>query len=55
MPATEEALALKKKGNEAFSKHEWINAIDLYSKAIDSYDSDPIFYSNRCQVSAQIL
>lgn len=51
MPASEEALALKKKGNEAVSKHEWLNAIDFYTKAIESYDTDPIFYSNRCQVS----
>ncbi|MDI1491744.1 MAG: Palmitoyl-protein thioesterase 1 [Ramalina farinacea] len=28
MPAPEEALAFKKRGNEAFSKHEWLNAVD---------------------------
>ena len=51
MPAPEEALAFKKRGNEAFSKHEWLNAVDAYSKAIEVYSSDPVFYCNRCQVS----
>ena len=50
MPAPEEAIALKKKGNNAFSNHEWLNAIDFYTQAIELYGSDPIFYSNRCQV-----
>ena len=54
MPAGEEALALKKKGNEAFSKHEWLNAVDFYTKAIESYDSDPVFFSNRCQVGQML-
>jgi len=55
MPATEEALALKQKGNKAFSSHEWINAIDFYTQAIDSYDSDPSFYCNRAQVIISFL
>ena len=50
MPASDEALAWKQKGNQAFQKHEWLNAIDFYTKAIDAYDSDPVFYCNRCQV-----
>ena len=51
MATPEEAVALKKKGNEFFSKHEWLNAIDSYTKAIESYDKDPAFYCNRCQVA----
>ena len=51
MPALEEALAFKKRGNEAFAKHEWLNAIDFYSKAIESYSDDPTFFCNRCQVN----
>ena len=50
MSAPDEAVALKKKGNEAFAKHEWLNAIDFYTKAIASYSQDPVFYCNRCQV-----
>ena len=51
MSASEEALAFKQKGNQAFAKHEWLSAIDFYTKAIDLDDSDPVFYCNRCQVN----
>lgn len=51
MPASEEALTFKKRGNEAFAKHEWLNAIDFYTQAIESYSDDPTFFCNRCQVN----
>lgn len=53
----EEATALKNKGNDAFKNKEWPKAIDFYSQAIDKYDKEPSFYTNRAQVriSSQIL
>ena len=50
MSAVEEATTLKQKGNKAFSNHDWLQAIDFYSQAIDTYDKDPSFYCNRSQV-----
>ena len=50
MSASEEAVALKQKGNTAFSGHEWLNAIDFYDQAINLYDQDPSYFSNRAQV-----
>ncbi|KAF2491744.1 serine/threonine-protein phosphatase-like protein 5 [Lophium mytilinum] len=47
--AQEEALAFKNKGNDAFRKQDWIEAIEFYSKAIDAYSEDPSFYTNRAQ------
>lgn len=44
------AVELKNQGNEAFKKHDWPAAIDLYSKAIDLVDTEPAYYSNRAQV-----
>jgi hypothetical protein len=46
----EEATALKNKGNEAFKRQDWAEAIDFYTKAIEAYDQDPSFYTNRAQV-----
>jgi hypothetical protein len=46
----EEATALKNQGNDAFKNKEWPKAIDLYSKAIEKYDKEPSFYTNRAQV-----
>lgn len=54
MPSTEEALALKKKGNEAVASHDWLKAIEFYSQAIDLNDKDATFYCNRAQVSVPI-
>ncbi len=51
MPSTEDALALKKKGNEAVASHDWLKAIEFYSQAIDLNDKDATFYCNRAQVS----
>ncbi len=51
MPSTEDALALKKKGNEAVASHDWLKAIEFYSQAIDFNGKDATFYCNRAQVS----
>lgn len=51
----EAANALKLKGNAAFAKHDWPTAIDFYTQAIEQYDREPSFFSNRAQVSALIL
>ena len=50
MGAQEEAAKLKARGNKYFASHEWLDAIDYYTKAIDLYDQDPSFYCNRAQV-----
>lgn len=49
-----EAIALKDKGNKAFKDHDWPSAIDFYSKAIEKYDTDPAFYSNRAQANIKL-
>jgi serine/threonine-protein phosphatase 5 len=46
----EAATALKQQGNKAFAQHDWPTAIDFYSKAIEKYDREPSFFSNRAQV-----
>lgn len=48
--ASAEAVELKNKGNQAFKDHDWPSAVDFYTKAIEKYDKDPAFYSNRAQV-----
>ena len=47
----EDATILKQKGNKSFANHDWLDAVDFYSQAIDKYDKDPSFYCNRAQVS----
>lgn len=47
-----EATELKNKGNEAFKKQDWPAAVEWYTKAIDAYDQEPSFYTNRAQVGA---
>ena len=51
MASSEDAVALKNQGNDAFKKHDWPTAIDFYTKAIDANDTEPTFYSNRAMVS----
>jgi hypothetical protein len=46
----EDAIELKNKGNAAFKAHDWAGAVDFYTQAIDKYDKDPSFYTNRAQV-----
>jgi len=46
----EQAVAFKNDGNKAFAAHDWLGAIDLYTKAIELDDSASTYYSNRAQV-----
>src|SRR5689334_3963699 len=46
----QEATDLKNKGNEAFKNQDWPTALEFYTKAIESYDKEPSFYTNRAQV-----
>ena len=50
MTSKEESAVLKATGNKYFASHEWLNAIDAYTKAIETYDQDPSYYCNRAQV-----
>ena len=50
MGAKEDAVALKNKGNDAFKAHDWPTALEFYTKAIETYDKEPSFYTNRAQV-----
>jgi serine/threonine-protein phosphatase 5 len=53
MPAPEEAVALKEKGNAAVKAKDWPTALEFYTKAIDLHDQEASFYSNRAQVGSQ--
>jgi serine/threonine-protein phosphatase 5 len=46
----EQANELKNQGNKAFAAHDWPGAINFYTKAIELYDQDPAYWSNRAQV-----
>ena len=46
----EAATALKVQGNKAFGQHDWPTAVDFYTQAIEKYDREPSFFSNRAQV-----
>ena len=46
----EAANALKVQGNKAFAQHEWPAAVEFYTKAIEKYDKEPSYFSNRAQV-----
>jgi serine/threonine-protein phosphatase 5 len=48
--AEEQATALKNEGNKAFANHDWLTAIDSYTKAIELDPKVPAYYSNRAQV-----
>lgn len=50
MGAKEDAIELKNKGNDAFKAHDWPTALEFYTKAIETYDTEPSFYTNRAQV-----
>ena len=47
---TDEATKLKDQGNNAFRNQEWDNALEFYTKAIEAYNAEPSFYTNRAQV-----
>ncbi|PYH54873.1 uncharacterized protein BO96DRAFT_501688, partial [Aspergillus niger CBS 101883] len=53
-PDLEAATALKVQGNKAFAEHEWPTAIDFYSRAIEKYDKEPSFFSNRAQAHIKL-
>jgi serine/threonine-protein phosphatase 5 len=48
------ATALKVKGNKAFAEHDWLGAVDYYTKAIEKYDQDPSFFCNRAQANIKL-
>ena len=50
MSDKEAADEFKLKGNKAFAEHDWPAAIDFYTKAIDTYDQDATYFTNRAQV-----
>lgn len=50
----EAATAFKTQGNKAFSNHDWLGAIDFYSKAIEKDDTEPSFYCNRAQANIKL-
>ena len=47
---TDEATKLKDQGNNAFRNQEWDKALEFYTKAIEAYNAEPSFYTNRAQV-----
>lgn len=49
------AVDLKNEGNKAFSSGDYPGAVDLYSKAIDLNDKEPLFFTNRAQVRGACL
>ena len=51
MAVSEDAVKLKEQGNKAFKEHDWPSAISFYTQAIDLYDKEASFYTNRAQVS----
>lgn len=53
--AVDQATALKNDGNKAFAAHNWPQAVELYTKAIELNDKEPTYYTNRAQVSTPCL
>lgn len=54
MTASEDAIAAKNRGNEAFKAHDWPTAIDCYTQAIDLNPQEPAFYTNRAQANIKL-
>ncbi len=50
LPKDESARAESTRATNASRGHEWLNAIESYTKAIEMYDRDPSYYCNRAQV-----
>lgn len=44
------AVDLKNEGNKAFQAGDYPGAVELYSKAIELNDTEPLFFTNRAQV-----
>lgn len=55
MAVSEEAIRLKERGNQAFKDHDWPAAVLLYTQAIDLFDQEASFYTNRAQVSRLLV
>lgn len=49
-----EAVEFKNKGNEAFKRQDWPAAIEFYTKAIEVYDQEPSFFTNRAQANMKL-
>ncbi|KAF2711182.1 serine/threonine-protein phosphatase-like protein 5 [Pleomassaria siparia CBS 279.74] len=49
-----DAIELKNKGNEAFKKQDWAGAVAFYTQAIDKFDQEPSFYTNRAQANIKL-
>lgn len=54
MADKEKALLAKNEGNQAFLKHDWPAAIELYTRAIDLDGSEPTYFANRAQVRLEV-
>jgi hypothetical protein len=52
MAEKQDAIKLKEKGNEAFKKHDWPTAVAFYTQAIEKYDKEVSFFTNRAQVAS---
>jgi serine/threonine-protein phosphatase 5 len=48
--AAEDAIDFKNQGNKAFAAHDWVKAIESYTKAIELDPTQASFYTNRAQV-----
>ncbi|RVD91430.1 TPR repeat-containing protein [Tubulinosema ratisbonensis] len=49
-----ESIKLKEKGNKAYQEKEYLDAIDLYTKALKLDPTNEVFYSNRSAAYAKI-
>ncbi|QIX02042.1 hypothetical protein AMS68_007559 [Peltaster fructicola] len=52
--STEDAVAMKNKGNDAFKAKDWPTAIEFYTKAIELNDKEPSFFTNRAQANIKL-
>mmetsp|Transcript_53094 Transcript_53094/g.113381 ORF Transcript_53094/g.113381 Transcript_53094/m.113381 type:complete len:767 (-) Transcript_53094:391-2691(-) len=49
------AQELKTEGNEAFAAGRWLDAIDLFTEAIEEDPSDKVFFSNRSAANLKLM
>ncbi len=52
--SVEAAGAFKDKGNKAFAKKYFAEAVSMYSKAIECNPGDHVLFSNRCDCMAVV-
>jgi hypothetical protein len=50
---SQKAVDLKNQGNKAFGHGDYPAAVDLYTKAIELNDKEPLFFTNRAQVCSR--